>query len=344
MSVSIQSWIAGRGPQALADRIVIELGGVQTLAPEQQGGEFCVFVNSRIASYEADLYALMGLSRQFSCRDLAWIVHCSDKGEAGAIDDLFIRDGEVHLRLSRSALNRSPTPESLSLEFEAAGLERLILKPDALVPPVFAQEDWMKRALALARRGLGRVAPNPSVGCVLVHGRHLIGEGATQSGGRPHAEEAALRDAGSAAVGATAFVTLEPCSTRSSDQPGCARRLAHAGVRQVVVACEDPHPLAARGLTLLDDAGVETKLGVLKAEAEALNCGFLKRLKTGRPWLAIDPDPSRYDCLLEPLAGEDPAAALDRLGASGFTRVAISPEAALTISADILDLVDEIVG
>lgn len=129
----------------------------------------------------------------------------------------------------------------------------------------------MRRAIALARPNLGQTAENPSVGCVIVRDGQVVGEGATGVGGRPHAEEVALEAAGAAARGATAYVTLEPCGARSSGAPSCARRLAQAGLDQVIVACRDPSTYAdGQGLATLAAAGLSVRLGVLAAEAQAL--------------------------------------------------------------------------
>ncbi len=144
----------------------------------------------------------------------------------------------------------------------------------------------MAAALVLARRGLGQVAPNPAVGCILVHDDRVVGRGWTQPGGRPHAETEALRRAGDHARGATAYVTLEPCAHHGRTGP-CAAALAAAGVARVVVATVDPDPrVSGRGLARLAAAGVATTLGVLEAEAQALNAGFFERLG-GRPMVTL---------------------------------------------------------
>lgn len=151
----------------------------------------------------------------------------------------------------------------------------------------------MRAALGLARRGLGRVAPNPAVGCVLVKGGAAVARGWTGDGGHPHAEEAALGRAGVSARGATAYVTLEPCAHRS-----CARKLAEAGVARVVVACGDPDPrTAGRGLDILRDAGVEVARGVCAAEAQALNRGFILRVTQGRPLVTLKTATSLDGCV-----------------------------------------------
>ena len=141
---------------------------------------------------------------------------------------------------------------------------------------------FMKSALALARRGLGTVARNPSVGCVIVtsEGR-MIGRGWTQPGGRPHAETEALARAGQAAHGATAYVTLEPCS-HTGQTPPCCEALIDAGIARVVVAIEDPDErVSGRGIAMLENAGIAVSLGVMSEEASALNLGFLLHRQAG---------------------------------------------------------------
>ncbi len=146
---------------------------------------------------------------------------------------------------------------------------------------------WMRLALALARRGLGRVAPNPAVGCVIVKDGRLLGRGWTRPGGRPHAETEALRQAGEAAGGATAYVTLEPCAHHGKTPP-CADALAVAGVARVVAAAGDPDPrVNGKGLAKLREAGVAVETGLLQDEAEEMNRGFLSRHRRGRPWLTL---------------------------------------------------------
>jgi diaminohydroxyphosphoribosylaminopyrimidine deaminase/5-amino-6-(5-phosphoribosylamino)uracil reductase len=145
----------------------------------------------------------------------------------------------------------------------------------------------MRAALSLAHRGLGLVAPNPAVGCVLVRDGVVVGRGWTQPGGRPHAETEALRRAGERARGATAYVTLEPCAHRGQTPP-CAEALVEAGIARCVVPIEDPDPrVAGRGLAKLREAGVEVSVGLLADEAERVNAGFLKRIRTGRPLVLL---------------------------------------------------------
>ncbi len=152
-----------------------------------------------------------------------------------------------------------------------------------------ADRDAMRAALALARRGLGRVWPNPAVGCVLVKNGMVVGRGWTQPGGRPHAETEALARAGVRAFGATAHVTLEPCSHHGRTSP-CADALVAAGVARVVVALSDPDPrVSGRGLARLREAGVTVDEATesARAAAEDLNAGFLMRVRAGRPAVTV---------------------------------------------------------
>lgn len=146
---------------------------------------------------------------------------------------------------------------------------------------------WMRAALALARRGLGRVWPNPAVGCVIVGGGRLVGRGWTQPGGRPHAEAMALAQAGAAAAGATAYVTLEPCAHHGRTPP-CADALIAAGVARVVTPLEDPDPrVSGAGHARLQAAGIAVETGLMADEAEGVNRGFLTRQRRGRPMLTL---------------------------------------------------------
>lgn len=199
----------------------------------------------------------------------------------------------------------------------------------------------MARALDLARAQLGRTSPNPSVGCVIVADGASVGEGATGDGGRPHAEEIALKAAGAHARGATAYVTLEPCNLRSGGSTSCSQLLLAAGVARVVIAVDDPHPLGAHGATRLGDAGVSIEYGLMGEEAERLNAGFFKLVATGRPWLAIDGDASSYDGEFDLAHDETYEAALDRLGAKGHTRLFVRPGTALAAQLKARGLVDE---
>ncbi|WP_347310645.1 bifunctional diaminohydroxyphosphoribosylaminopyrimidine deaminase/5-amino-6-(5-phosphoribosylamino)uracil reductase RibD [Defluviimonas sp. SAOS-178_SWC] len=152
-----------------------------------------------------------------------------------------------------------------------------------------AEDDrrFIAHALGLARRGLGRVWPNPAVGCVLVKQGRIVGRGFTRPGGRPHAETVALAAAGDAARGATAYVTLEPCAHHGKTPP-CAEALVGAGVARVVSALQDPDPrVAGRGHAILRAAGIDVTEGVLEDEARAMQRGFLSRVTQGRPMLTL---------------------------------------------------------
>ncbi len=150
-----------------------------------------------------------------------------------------------------------------------------------------ADHQWMARALQLAERGLWTTSPNPRVGCVVVQQGRVVGEGWHERAGEPHAEVHALRAAGEAARGATAYVTLEPCSHHGRTPP-CADALLAAGVSRVVAAMRDPNPLVAgQGLARLAAAGVETSAGLLAESARELNIGFVSRMERGRPWLRL---------------------------------------------------------
>jgi len=151
----------------------------------------------------------------------------------------------------------------------------------------------MARALELARRGLYTTTPNPRVGCVLVRDGAVIGEGWHEQAGRPHAEINALADvarkvgAGGTAKGATAYVTLEPCSHHGRTPP-CADALIDAGIVRVVAAMRDPNPLVAgEGLARLELAGIRVDSGLMEDEARELNIGFVSRMTRGRPWLRL---------------------------------------------------------
>lgn len=145
----------------------------------------------------------------------------------------------------------------------------------------------MARALQLAERALWTTSPNPRVGCVLVRDGEIVGEGWHVRAGEPHAEVHALRAAGERARGATAYVTLEPCSHYGRTPP-CAEGLIAAGVTRVVAAMEDPNPLVAgRGLAMLRAAGIETACGLLAEAAQELNIGFVSRMTRGRPWVRL---------------------------------------------------------
>lgn len=146
----------------------------------------------------------------------------------------------------------------------------------------------MRHALVLAERALGRVAPNPAVGCVIVSADgHIVGRGWTAPGGRPHAETIALEQAGEAARGATAYVTLEPCAHHGQTPP-CANALIAAGVARAVGAVEDPDArVAGKGFAMLHAAGIAVETGVCAKEAAELNAGFFLRMTEGRPLVTL---------------------------------------------------------
>jgi len=141
----------------------------------------------------------------------------------------------------------------------------------------------MRAALHLARRGIGHTGPNPAVGCILVKDGIVVGRGWTQPGGRPHGETMALAQAGDAARGATAYVTLEPCAHHGQTPP-CANALIDAGVARVVIAITDPDErVGGKGLQILKDAGIEVTENVLRDQAWRANLGFFKRITAHRP-------------------------------------------------------------
>jgi len=157
-------------------------------------------------------------------------------------------------------------------------------------PTANRDNETMRAALGLARRGLGSVWPNPAVGCVLARedldGR-VVGRGWTQPGGRPHAETEALSRAGEQAQGATAYVTLEPCD-HQGETPPCSEALIAAGIKRCVIALEDPDPrVSGSGIKRLAEAGVETLIGLCDQEARHLNAGFLMRVTEGRPMFTL---------------------------------------------------------
>lgn len=145
--------------------------------------------------------------------------------------------------------------------------------------------DFMRRCFQLAELGRHTCRPNPAVGCVIAHGSRVAGEGWHAVAGEAHAEVVALRQAGDAARGATAYVSLEPCAHQGRTGP-CAEALMRAGVAEVVYGMQDPNPLVAgKGLALLQAAGIRVRGPLLQAEAEQVNPGFNKRMRLGLPWL-----------------------------------------------------------
>lgn len=155
--------------------------------------------------------------------------------------------------------------------------------------PQFTSFDhqMMSRAISLAKRGMFTTTPNPNVGCVIALGEQIVGEGFHRKAGEPHAEVHAMRMAGEKAVGATAYVTLEPCSHYGRTPP-CALGLIKAGVTKVICAMTDPNPqVAGRGIRMLQEAGVEVLVGLLEQDARALNPAFLTRMERGRPYVQL---------------------------------------------------------
>lgn len=145
----------------------------------------------------------------------------------------------------------------------------------------------MSRALKLAKKGRYTTAPNPMVGCVISKDGQIVGEGYHYQSGQPHAEVYALRQAQENAQGATAYVTLEPCSHYGRTPP-CAEALVKAKVAKVICAMQDPNPqVAGRGIKILRDAGIEVEVGLLQSDSEALNPAFIKRMKTGKPFVQL---------------------------------------------------------
>ena len=145
----------------------------------------------------------------------------------------------------------------------------------------------MQKALDLAALGRFSTSPNPRVGCVIAHGSQIVGQGFHVKAGEPHAEVHALRQAGEMAQGATAFVTLEPCSHYGRTPP-CAEALLRSGVTRVVAAMRDPNPLGAgTGLALLEAAGIKIECGLLENKARELNRGFLSRIERRRPFVRL---------------------------------------------------------
>lgn len=155
---------------------------------------------------------------------------------------------------------------------------------------ISCDEEGIRLALEWAAKGMFTTSPNPRVGCVIVKDRHVIGGGYTQPAGQAHAEVQALNDAvarGADVRGATVYVTLEPCS-HFGRTPPCADALVKAGVGRVVIAVCDPNPLVAgQGVARLKAAGIEVTTGVLEQRAVEMNIGFMKRMRTGKPWVRL---------------------------------------------------------
>ncbi|MFN4296144.1 MAG: bifunctional diaminohydroxyphosphoribosylaminopyrimidine deaminase/5-amino-6-(5-phosphoribosylamino)uracil reductase RibD [Brevundimonas sp.] len=187
-------------------------------------------------------------------------------------------------------------------------------------------QEFMRRAVGLAKDQMGKTWPNPAVACVVVRDGQVVAEAATAPGGRPHAEEQAVPAAGDKAKGATAYVTMEPCGARSSGRTSCAQFLIEAGVERVVIACLDPSPFAAgRGVERVKAKGLEVETGVLSDEAAILYEGYLHRLESGRPMVRISETGDGFDGQFAASARADLATELKRLGEAGYTRLWTAP-------------------
>jgi pyrimidine deaminase RibD-like protein len=206
-------------------------------------------------------------------------------------------------------------------------------------------EGFMGRAFELARSGLGKTAPNPSVGCVLARDGVMVGEGRTQASGRPHAEAVALSMAGEKAAGATAYITLEPCAHESSRGAACSDSLIKAGVKVAFVSVLDPDPRTAGiGVARLREAGLEVHVGLFEEAGQSQIAGFAKRLRTGLPWLHIGQDDGTFDCVLGEAAPSALPQTLEELGQSGIMRVCVMPGSDLAKQAMELALFDSMDG
>jgi diaminohydroxyphosphoribosylaminopyrimidine deaminase/5-amino-6-(5-phosphoribosylamino)uracil reductase len=183
-------------------------------------------------------------------------------------------------------------------------------------------ERMMRRAIAAARIMLGRTWPNPAVGCVIAKDDVVIAEAVTAPGGRPHAEEQALKLAGTKARGATVYLSLEPSGQRTSGVTSCSAWLEEAGVARVVIAADNPEPLSAgRGVARLKAAGVEVESGFLAEETDPLYRAFRHKLETGLPLVEGARSGEGFDGALALDPGESVQAALQRLGRRGYTHL-----------------------
>lgn len=191
-------------------------------------------------------------------------------------------------------------------------------------PQDLADLRFMDAALARGFAALGKTAPNPAVGCIIVRQGRVVGAAATDPGGRPHGEALALEQAGKAARGATAYVTLEPCAHHGQTPP-CADALVEAGIARVVIGCGDRFDqVDGRGIARLQAAGVEVVQDVRLDAASAHHAGFFARLATGRPLVVQDGRPDLFDADLVPGPDESLEDALDRLGREGMNRVRLA--------------------
>jgi len=203
----------------------------------------------------------------------------------------------------------------------------------------WSEANFMRRAVALTRPGT--TWPNPSVGCVIVKDYEVVGEGATGAGGRPHAEEIALAMAGDRAVGATVYVTLEPCGRRSTGVPSCSQRLAEAGVARVVFACADPSPYASHsGVQRMRDAGIIVEHGLLAAEARHLIAPTARFHATGLPLVGESETGEGYDAEFMP-ESDDMAAELAGWAARGYRHLYVKPGSPLAVRLRTLGYIAE---
>lgn len=164
--------------------------------------------------------------------------------------------------------------------------DKALANEDELMP-LRLQHTMMNEAIALARSMQGKVWPNPAVGCIIAHGRDIVGRGRTQFGGRPHAERVALDDAGALARGASLYVTLEPCCHWGKTPP-CADAIIAAGVSEVFASIQDPDPrVNGGGFQKLRDVGIKVHVGLGAVEALEIMAGFFHRVKTGRPLITF---------------------------------------------------------
>ncbi|MCB1652339.1 MAG: bifunctional diaminohydroxyphosphoribosylaminopyrimidine deaminase/5-amino-6-(5-phosphoribosylamino)uracil reductase RibD [Alphaproteobacteria bacterium] len=155
------------------------------------------------------------------------------------------------------------------------------------MPQDAADQYFMRAALSMARRGLGNVAPNPAVGCVIVKDGHIIARAHTAPGGRPHAETQALQKVDAEAKGATAYVSLEPCAHHGQTAP-CAQALIEAGIARAVIAYTDPDPrVSGKGIEMFEKASIEVTTGVLEKQAQELNRGFILKVTQNRPLVTL---------------------------------------------------------
>ncbi|MBI5576647.1 MAG: bifunctional diaminohydroxyphosphoribosylaminopyrimidine deaminase/5-amino-6-(5-phosphoribosylamino)uracil reductase RibD [Deltaproteobacteria bacterium] len=151
----------------------------------------------------------------------------------------------------------------------------------------FPSPEFMRTALLLARKGVGRTSPNPAVGAVLVRGGKVVGKGYHRAAGLPHAEVEAIRDAGPAAAGSDLYVTLEPCCRTGRTGP-CTDAILSAGIRRVAAAMKDPNPgVSGRGLAILEKAGLAVSSGLFEAEARALNLPYMRWIVSGKPYVTL---------------------------------------------------------